>query len=198
MKRLIALFIPIFTLTLTLYAVLTPVEAMSKDISGKVFRLHIIANSNSDADQALKLKVRDEILKYTKEFYADCESCEEAQSITAAHLKDIQTRAQQTVAFYGYEYDVHAYTAREYFNTRVYDGFALPAGYYESLKIVIGEGLGKNWWCVMYPAVCISGCTDDFDDTLTKEETQLVTERKYIVRFKIIEIVERIKEKGRF
>ena len=88
-----------------------------------------------------------------------------------------------------------AYTDEEYFNTRKYDGFIMPAGEYSTLKIVIGSGEGHNWWCVMYPSVCISGCTDDFDEIMNDEEKEMLTSSKFVPKFKIIELYESIKNK---
>ncbi len=168
---------------------------MSRDISKKVFRLHIIANSDSDADQSLKLKVRDGVLDYTAELFEACKSVTDAVEAAESHLKDIRQKARGIIAFFGYDYDVKVYTAREYFKTRVYDAFTLPAGFYDSLKIVIGEGSGRNWWCVMYPSVCISGCTDDFKEELSDEEIKAVKSKSYIVKFKIVELYEEITNK---
>ena len=168
---------------------------MSEDISGKVFRLHIIANSDSVSDQQLKLRIKDEILKYSENLYKNCDSVKEAVSISDEHLKDLKNKARQVIAFYGYDYDVKVYTSKEFFPIREYDTFTLPSGVYNSLKIIIGEGKGKNWWCVMYPAVCISGCTEDFSETLSEEETKIITGRKYIVRFKAVEVYEKIKNR---
>ncbi len=168
---------------------------MSEDISNKVFRLHIIANSDSENDQHLKLKIKDEVLKYSESLYKNCSSVREAKIISDEHLKDFKNKARQVIAFYGYDYDVQVYTSREFFPTREYETFTLPSGVYNTLKIIIGEGKGKNWWCVMYPAVCISGCTEDFDEALSKEEEEIITSKKYIVRFKAIEIYERLKNR---
>ncbi len=196
MKRLYV-FAPVFLSLIILFTSLTPVVRASESISEKVFRLHIIANSNSDEDQMLKLKVRDNILKYSKELYSGCKDVSDALFVSKNNLSELKSVAQKTIAFYGYEYDARVYTSREYFNTREYGSFTLPAGKYYCLKIIIGEGKGKNWWCVMFPSVCLSGCTDDFDGVLSEEEQRLIEDKRYIVKFKALEIYEYIKDKGR-
>ena len=85
--------------------------------------------------------------------------------------------------------------AKEYFSTRIYDDFTLPAGIYDSIKIVIGNGEGHNWWCVMFPQVCLSGCTKDLEDDLTDEEIKMIHSKDYIVKFKAVEIYEKLKYK---
>ena len=195
MKK-IYLFAPIFLAAVIAFSAFSPVISMSENISDKVFRLHILANSDSAADQSLKLKVRDKILDYSKTLYSGCQSVDEAIAVTKESLGEIKEIAQKTVAFNGYEYGVSAFTARDYFSVREYDSFTLPAGNYSCLKIIIGQGKGKNWWCVMFPAVCLSGCTEDFDKSLTEEEKAMLEDRRYIVKFKIAEIYEYIKNKG--
>ncbi len=196
MKKLYV-FVPVFLASLILITSLTPIVSASESISNKIFRLHIIANSNSEEDQALKLKVRDNVLEYSKELYKDCTNVSEALNVSKEKLNEIKSVAQKTIAFYGYEYDTRVYTAKEFFNTREYDTFTLPAGEYYCLKIVIGEGKGKNWWCVMFPSVCISGCADDLDDVLSEDERRLTEGKKYVVKFKAVEIYERLKVMGR-
>jgi stage II sporulation protein R len=172
---------------------ITPTIAMSENISSKVFRLHILANSDCSEDQALKLKVRDKILNLSKTLYNDCTSVDEAINISNDNIQLLKSTAQKVIAFYGYEYDTKVYVTKEYFNTREYDDFTLPAGIYDSLKIEIGEAKGKNWWCVMFPSVCLSGCTDDFNEVLTPEEQKLIKSGKYVFKFKAVEIYEKIK-----
>lgn len=193
MKKKIFIFVPIFMCALIISTAITPTIAMSENISTKVFRLHILANSDSSEDQALKLKVRDKILNLSKTLYNDCTSVDEAINISNDNIQLLKSTAQKVIAFYGYEYDTKVYVTKEYFNTRVYDDFTLPAGIYDSLKIEIGEAKGKNWWCVMFPSVCLSGCTDDFNEVLTPEEQKLIKSGKYVFKFKAVEIYEKIK-----
>lgn len=194
MKK-IFVFVPIFLAFVLLFTAITPLVAMSEDISEKVFRLHILANSDEIADQELKLKVRDRVLSFTAELYKQCDNVDEAINCSNENIEEIENEAQKVVAYYGYDYDVDAYVIKEYFNTRVYDGFTLPAGMYDSLKIEIGEAKGHNWWCVMFPTVCVTGCVDDLGESLNDDELKFVKSNKYIVKFKTVEIIERIKSK---
>ncbi len=197
MLKKLYLFVPIFLISLILIASLTPIVSAGESISKKVFRLHIIANSNEKYDQDLKLKVKDSVLEYTKDLYNGCKNVNDALEISKRNLSSIEEAAQKTVSFYGYGYDTIVYTSKEFFNTRKYDSFTLPAGEYYCLKIIIGEGKGKNWWCVLFPSVCISGCTDDFDGVLTEEERKLTEGHKYVVKFKAAELYEYLKSKRR-
>lgn len=193
MKKKLFIFVPLFLIFVVIFTVMTPAIAMSESISTKVFRLHILANSDADYDQELKLKVRNKVLQATEELYKNCNSVEDAIIVTEDSLSYIEDTAQKVVAFYGYDYDVSVEVAKSYFNTRKYDSFTLPAGEYNCLRIYIGEGKGHNWWCVMFPSVCVNGCTDDLGDVLTDEELNLVNSKGYVVRFKAVEIYENIK-----
>ena len=195
MKKTLHFFVPIFTVIAVLTSIINPLFNMSEDISEKVFRLHILANSDEEFDQRLKLEVKDEILKDSKEIFKNCKSIQDAVNSANDNIKQLEETALKVIKSRGYNYTIKAYTTKEYFNTRVYDGFTLPAGIYNSLMLEIGQGKGKNWWCVMFPSVCISGCTDDFSEVLSDEEIKLIEEDKYIVRFKVIEIYEKLKNK---
>lgn len=166
---------------------------MSEDISNKVFRLHILANSDEQFDQDLKLLVRDEILSNSNDIFKNCDSVSDAISVSNDNIQYLNNIANKVIRDNGYNYNSRVFVSKEYFNTRVYDDFTLPAGYYDCLKIIIGEGKGHNWWCVMYPSVCISGCTDDFGKELTDEELSFIKNDRYIVKFKFVEIYEKIK-----
>ena len=196
MKKL-TVFTSVFLVLTIIVSAFTPVINMSESISNKVFRLHILANSDEKYDQELKLKVRDKILTLSKELYSGCESVDEAINISKDNLDLFRETAQKVIAFYGFEYEARPYVTKEYFNTRKYDNFSLPAGIYDCLKIEIGQGRGKNWWCVMFPSVCLSGCTDDFNGVLTEDERRMIEEDKYIVKFKAVEIYEKLKNRFR-
>jgi len=195
MKKKLLVFVPIFLCALLVVVSITPTITMSESISQKVFRLHILANSDSDEDQQLKLRVRDKILQESEEMFSSCNSVDEAINISRESIDKLKNISRQVIAYYNYDYDVRAYVTKEYFETREYDNFTLPAGIYDCLKIEIGQGKGHNWWCVMYPSVCISGCTDDFDSTLTEDEKQLIESDNYVIKFKVVEIYEKIKSK---
>ena len=186
-----AIFVPLFVLLLIINCSVVPSVKMSEDISKKVLRLHILANSDSEYDQSLKLKVRDDILDYSKKLFRDCTSLDEAINIAENNTASICKRAQKTL---NNCYNVRVTVTDEYYNTRKYDGFTLPAGVYKSIRIIIGEGRGHNWWCVMFPSVCLSGCTDDLGQTLSEKELEMIEDKNYIIKFKIVEIYEKIKD----
>lgn len=186
-------FVPVFLVAIIMSSGLPKDIGLSEDISTKVFRMHILANSDSDEDQELKLRVRDRVLKISEEIYANCNNVDDAINATKENISYIKSEAHKVIAFYGYDYAVKSYVDKEYFNTRKYDNFTLPAGMYDCLKIEIGQGKGHNWWCVMFPTVCINGCIDEFNDSLTPEEIKMIESNKYVVRFKAVEIYERVK-----
>lgn len=180
---------------LTIMLTLLPFEASCQEIQQDVFRLHILANSDSEEDQNLKLKVRDEILKYTEDFYKSSNSKEEAIKITAENLQSIANKAKEIVFENGYDYQVKARVADVYFNTRTYENVTMPSGTYKALQIEIGNAEGKNWWCVMYPSLCVGASANyqELKDNMNDNEYSLLTEEKTEYKFKIIEYFEKIK-----
>lgn len=180
---------------LTIMLTLIPFEASCQEIQQDVFRLHILANSDSEEDQNLKLKVRDEILKYTEDFYKSSNSKEEAIKITAENLQSIANKAKEIVFENGYDYQVKARVADVYFNTRTYENVTMPSGTYKALQIEIGNAEGKNWWCVMYPSLCVGASANyqELKDNMNDNEYNLLTEEKTEYKFKIIEYFEKIK-----
>lgn len=179
-------------------------SSVSSDISDNVFRLHIIANSDSDEDQALKLAVRDNVLNYMKEIAANISTKDEAIQLTSSHLDEFHDIATDTIKENGYDYDVKLTIGEFDFPTKEYGDISLPAGMYDALKIEIGEAKGHNWWCVMFPTLCFvdvsSGSLDDdskevLESNLTDEEFSLVTEDNLSVKlkFKIVELFEDMK-----
>lgn len=197
MNKAVKIFVPLFLVFAFLFSYITPFIETSENISEEVFRLHILANSDSDADQQLKLKVRDEILKKGETVFASSDSIEETIKLCRDNIGVFQETAEQCLKDNGSNYSVKVYVDKEYFNTRKYDEITLPSGIYNALKIVIGQGKGHNWWCVMFPAICLSSVTDDeLNKYLTEDEQKLVnSDSKYEVRFKIVEIYEKLKSK---
>ena len=195
MSKKLFVFLPLLLIFTLLFGSLSYTNDASNDISTKVLRMHVLANSNSIDDQRLKIAVKNNILKSTQELFTDCDNLEESIEIAQSNTELIKASAQEVIKKYNKNYDVKVYVDNEFFDVREYKDFTLPSGNYNTLKIVIGEGKGKNWWCVMYPAVCISACSDDFDKALTKEEKKLITSKKYIPKFKILEIINKIKNK---
>lgn len=195
MKKKIAVFVPVFLAFILFICSFVPLITTGESISNKVLRLHIIANSDSDYDQNVKLKVRDEVLKLSDDMFADCKTLEDAKNVSQNNIDLIQSIANNTLSSLGYSEAATVAVAKEYFSTRIYDDFTLPAGIYDSIKIVIGNGEGHNWWCVMFPQVCLSGCTKDLEDDLTDEEIKMIHSKDYIVKFKAVEIYEKLKYK---
>lgn len=195
MSKRIYLFVPIFLVFCILFSFLSPMIVTSENISQKVFRLHILANSDSAEDQNLKLDVRDYVLQKSASIFENADSLEQAIEKANSNIDEFEKYAKQAIEKLGYDYPVSVKVDKEYFDTRTYDNFYMPAGVYNCLKIIIGEGKGHNWWCVMYPSVCLSGCTDDFDSVLTEEEKEFITSSKFVPRFKIVEFYEYVKYK---
>ena len=159
-----------------------PLQVQSK-LAEKLTRLHVLANSDSEEDQALKLKVRDAVLK------ASAGEC----ILDAALLDQLERAAQMEVFRNGYAYPVTVTRDNCYFDTRVYETFSLPAGYYDAVRVVIGEGVGKNWWCVIYPPLCAGMCEQDWETVareagLTQDEIGLICEEDgYVIRFQLVD-----------
>ena len=195
MSKKLFVFLPLLLIFTLLFGSLSYTNDASNDISTKVLRMHVLANSNSIDDQRLKIAVKNNILKSTQELFTDCDNLEESIEIAQNNTELIKASAQEVIKKYNKNYDVKVYVDNEFFDVREYKDFTLPSGNYNTVKVVIGEGKGKNWWCVMYPAVCISACSDDFDKALTKEEKKLITSKNYIPKFKILEIINKIKNK---
>ena len=181
--------------------------AVSENLSNAVFRLHVIANSDTDEDQSLKLKVRDALLNYMNNICSNCSTKEEAISIATAHKEDFQKIAEQTIKDNGYNYSVKININNFYFPTKNYGDISLPAGMYDALRVEIGEAKGQNWWCVMFPSLCFIDISSGIVDDESKEnlEENLETESYTIIsdntnssiklKFKLIEFFA---EKGLF
>lgn len=170
------------------------------EIYDTVLRLHVLANSDSEEDQALKLKVRDAVLEVTAPLLADATDRDNAEAIIRAHMSDIQLAAEAVVAENGSDQAVTVMLDMEDYPTRNYESCAFPAGEYLSLRVCLGDAEGQNWWCVLFPPLCLSTATakNDAEDAfiqagLTKDQYGIITETedsKYRVRFKILETVK--------
>ena len=167
----------ILSLLLFLYTVICAfsyVEAVSSDISDSVFRLHVIANSNSNEDQTLKYKVRDSLLNYMNDICKDCSSKEEAINLVSIHQEEFKQVALETIKNEGYSYDVNIEIGNFEFPTKQYGDISLPAGFYDALKVEIGDANGRNWWCVMFPSLCFIDVSSGIVPDESKEELQNV------------------------
>ena len=170
-------------------------NVLCDDLRENVLRLHIIANSDSVADQNLKILIRDEILNETSDLFLNVTDLEDAKQKVGISLNEFEEIAKRVIVENGFNYDAVAYVEEKYFDTRVYDEFTLPAGYYPSLVIELGEAKGKNWWCVVFPTVCIPAASKgDLSDSVNQESANIAKQgSRYIMRFKTVEIYEKIK-----
>lgn len=175
----------------------TTFSAQCEDIPNHLLRLHIIANSDSKEDQDLKLKVRDYILNEASELFINAQDKLEAEHIATTNTDKLINDAQSYVYSLGYDYKVNGKLTNMYFDTRDYDSFSLPAGYYDAFRITIGEGKGHNWWCVMFPPMCFSMAQDgtQLSNVLSPEQTEITDNKeKYEYKFKFVEIYNDIKK----
>lgn len=172
-----------------------------QELADKVVRLHILANSDSDEDQALKLKVRDVILDRAEEILENSKDRREAETALKKSLPELKTIAAKKITQEGYSYPVTAELEETEFPTKEYGQVTLPAGKYLALRIVIGSGEGHNWWCVVFPPLCAESTTDVSEAAmaagLSKEDVNLMTEENggYVLKFKSMEIWDELKER---
>ena len=189
MKKAIMGIFSILAATLIIAAVPTEADA---EIYSDTLRLHILAASDSEEDQALKLRVRDAILTEYSAELSGTTGIAEARDAVKARLYEIVATAQKEVNASGYDYTVTASLEEEWYDTRDYGDVSLPRGVYSSLIIRIGEGEGRNWWCVMYLPMCLDlatdAPTDDWASGYTGEELSLIT-GKYRAKFKLLELI---------
>lgn len=175
-----------------------PFTAASEALPESIVRLHVVANSNSARDQAVKLLVRDAVLDESAKYYANAETMQQAVSELCVHLQSIEAVANAVLIENSFDERAVAQVTDVYFSTRNYGSFALPAGKYRTLRITIGEGKGKNWWCVVFPALCLPAADESPADALSllpDSERQLVENpQKHRVKLKAVEIYEQFKK----
>lgn len=169
-------------------AVFVSAEYNSRKYAENVLRFHVIANSNTMQDQALKLKVRDAVGIKVSELSQNSLSADEMAAVVAEHSVEIIETAEKCIKEAGYDYKVKIEIGEFYFPTKHYSGMSLPAGEYEAVRVVIGEGCGENWWCVLFPPLCFSNgnAVESFEDSGAENE-------KITVKFKITEVFQEIK-----
>ena len=165
-------------------------------LANSVIRFHVIANSDSREDQALKLAVRDRVLVQAEEIYPENATLAQAQAALEGQLNVLAAAGREVVEEYGYDYPVSASLENCWFPTKEYEGFALPAGNYTALRVTIGEGKGQNWWCVAFPPLCLGAASETVDQALeaghfTPDQGALVTGdgEGYILKFKAMELL---------
>ena len=212
MKKILKLFnnskvkmVTILTFLFFIYTTICAIsyaDYISTDIADSVFRLHVIANSDSDVDQNLKYTVRDNLLEYMNELCVNCSTKEEAISIAQQNIESFKQIVLDTIKNEGFDYSVNVCIGNFEFPTKHYGDISLPAGYYDALKVEIGEAKGQNWWCVMFPPLCFvdasSGIVpeeskEDLENSLTDEEFSIVSDNEenltFKLKFKILEIL---------
>lgn len=169
----------------------------SEEIRSDVLRLHVIANSDTSVDQNLKLRLRDYILQEGKDIFNGSINVENAVEKIEPVLPELEKSAKAFMNQAGFDYDVKISLSNEYFTTRTYETVTLPAGKYLALRVVIGSGEGHNWWCVMFPPMCVPAADkkDEIENVFSEKEIKLVESKpKYEPRFKVVEIYEQLKE----
>ena len=194
MKKLITYTIMILCVTAIIAVIPTEAEGA---IYEDTVRLHILANSDSDEDQELKIKLRDDILTEFATELSAFESADAAKESLGNVLPKIEDFSEEKIKEYGYSYSVAVTLTEEWYDTREYENFTLPCGYYTSLRVIIGDGEGKNWWCVMYPPLCLDMAlekapADDGVKKYSDSEFNLISGNGYKAKFKIMEIISGI------
>ncbi len=210
-KKIYLIGIIVFALIPTLLTIfISDVYKFRESYKNDLIRFHVIANSDSPSDQALKLKVRDKVIKeMSKKF--DTNDIDEAKKIIIDNMEEIENFAREEIEKEGYDYPVRVALEEANFPTKNYGSIALPAGRYEALRVIIGSGQGKNWWCVLFPPLCFIDVKSGLTDQRTKEELkEVLTEEEYNMintaatsegqlpiklKFKVVEILEESKWK---
>ncbi len=175
-----------------------PFAAACGGLPENVVRLHVVANSDSEEDQSVKLLVRDAVLEEAAKWYGGAQSMEEASSQLCTHLQSLGETARTTLAENGMVYSAKVEVTEMYFSTRDYGTFRLPAGRYRTLRVTLGEGQGKNWWCVVFPSLCLPAAGEEQSDlllSLPESEREIVENpEQFQVKFKAVELWESLRE----
>ena len=179
-------------------------NAVSQKLSNNIFRLHVIANSNSNEDQDLKYKVRDAIIEYMYSISSNISKKEEAINLVKENIDNFKEIAKKVVYENGFNYDINVEIGNFNFPTKTYGDISLPSGFYDALKIEIGNASGKNWWCVMFPSLCFVDVSngivpaeskENLYSNLDTESYNLISsdEPSYKIKFKLVELFENAK-----
>jgi stage II sporulation protein R len=202
MKKRIAAVLAMATICVLLLGTIQT-QQLQQNMANKVLRFHVLANSDAKEDQELKIQVRDAVGTLMAEKLKNADSLEKSEEIVQQSLEEIEQTAEKIIVREGYTYPVQAMLTNCVFPEKNYGMFTFPAGNYQALRVVIGAGEGQNWWCVMYPNLCFSGSMYEVDaqsqeklrEVLTGEEYSAVLEEgNYTVKFKILEIMNRVLE----
>jgi stage II sporulation protein R len=200
MKKLISVMLIVIFASIVILNKPQDTYAVKQDISNKLIRLHVIANSDSEQDQRLKLKVRDAVIMKMNSKFMGIENVNNSENLIKENLSEIQNIAQDVVYKNGKDYKIKAMYGKFDFPTKYYGTITLPAGNYKALRIIIGNGAGKNWWCVMFPPLCFVDITHGLSSNETKEELkkylsndeiEMIETNKPKMKFKIAEIFQK-------
>ena len=199
-NSLLLAFLSILLFIYTSLCAISYAQSVSNDISDSVFRLHVIANSDSQEDQALKYKVRDALLSYMDSICQDCTSKEEAIILVEEHKNEFKQIAETTIKENNFSYTVNISIGNFEFPTKTYGDISLPSGYYDALRVEIGEAKGKNWWCVMFPPLCFIDVTsgvvpdeskNELKENMSEEDFALISNSEnnsdLKIKFKLLE-----------
>ena len=211
-RIVVSVLMLIFTVGLmvtSIYGEVSKINTTSVNYKDKLIRFHVLANSDSEEDQQLKLKVRDAVIDYLQPKLQNSKSISESESIIINEEDNLINICKDIIQENGYDYDVNIELGYSNFPTKQYSSVVLPAGEYKALRILIGKGQGKNWWCVMFPPLCFVDKQNNVIDketdaklreVLTVEEYELIVEKDndkvddLTIKFKIVEIIQKIKE----
>ena len=178
------------------------VAVEQKELADSVIRLHVIANSDSPEDQEEKLAVRDAVLELAARYGEEAETVTEMEQLLCNSLAEVEDTGNTVLKNRGSTRSLHAEVTDCYFPTKVYSGFALPAGEYTALRVVIGEGNGENWWCVAFPPLCVGSCAETMEQAVkaglfTHQQMELITGNgtQYVLKFRCMELLGQIKER---
>ena len=174
-----------------LLALVCLIVVSNLDISQQIdkdslIRIHVLANSNSETDQQLKLQVKDDVVRYLQPMLAQSHSIEESRTIIQNHMPQIEQTARQTLQQQNSDYDVTLQYGHFDFPVKYYGSFSLPSGNYEALRILIGSGQGRNWWCVLFPPLCFT----DSNVSMSGKYTDVTPETEVVVKFKCVEWIK--------
>lgn len=199
MKKWCYFLIVISLLAMGTFSVAAAMQQEQKALADKLVRLHVVANSDSEEDQSMKLRVRDAVLEVTEPLV---QRAKDPRQALASALPEIKSAAEDCLLENGSGDSVNVTLSKERFPTRYYDSFALPAGVYPSLRVTIGAGEGKNWWCVAFPSVCFCATAEELESAavsagFTQNEVRLITENEdeYILKFKLWELLGELKSR---
>jgi stage II sporulation protein R len=194
LRRIFAAFLALLSAALITCAAGLNTQAA---LAGQLLRLHVIANSDSADDQALKLHVRDRVLAAVDALTADCADVSEAREIVEAALPALSSAARDEIAARGYDYAVSLSLGDAYFPTKSYGAFSLPAGHYDALRVVIGAGAGQNWWCVLFPPFCTAASVETVaaQSGMSEDELEFIKAGDYEIRFRLAEWFAKVMER---